>query len=294
MTLSVTSPYVKKNLPWVRGNLHAHTTMSDGERLPQALVDEYAARGYGFLMISDHDQITDTSRLQAYGMTLIAGNEVTAMGPHTLHVAARTVVRPNPDRQQVIDAIVSDGGFAIMAHPNWEKHFEHCPQSELERLQGYAGIEIFNGVVRGHEGSPVATDRWDRLLGMGRRVWGFANDDAHFVGDEGAAWNVVQAENLDEETIVSALRNGRFYASTGVRIERIRVAGTTIHIETRDAQRIAVFGDFAQRLAAADGPSITYTVPADRPLRYVRFECYGFGDEVAWTQPFFVEAGNRS
>jgi hypothetical protein len=226
-------------------------------------------------------------------MTLIAGNEVTAKGPHTLHVAARTAVRPDGDRQKVIDAINADGGFAVMAHPNWEKHFEHCPQSVLEQLRGYAGIEIFNGVVRGHEGSPIATDRWDRLLGQGRKVWGFANDDAHFVGDEGVAWNVVQCPDPAPDAIVSALRNGRFYASTGVTIERIRVAGNTILLATRDAQRIVVLGDFAQRIAVSDGQTITYTVPSDRPLRYVRFECYGHGDEMAWTQPFYIERKDR-
>jgi len=31
---------------WVRGNLHAHTTASDGKLLPQELVDAYAKLGY--------------------------------------------------------------------------------------------------------------------------------------------------------------------------------------------------------------------------------------------------------
>ena len=42
-------------MPLLRGNLHAHTTFSDGVRSPQALVDEYESRGYDFLAITDHD-----------------------------------------------------------------------------------------------------------------------------------------------------------------------------------------------------------------------------------------------
>jgi PHP domain len=42
-------------LPLLRGNLHAHTTFSDGVRSPAKLVEEYEALGYDFLAITDHD-----------------------------------------------------------------------------------------------------------------------------------------------------------------------------------------------------------------------------------------------
>lgn len=42
-------------MPLLRGNLHAHTTFSDGIHSPSALVAEYEARGYDFLAITDHE-----------------------------------------------------------------------------------------------------------------------------------------------------------------------------------------------------------------------------------------------
>ncbi len=42
-------------MPLLRGNLHAHTTFSDGVRDPRALLAEYEARGYDFLAITDHE-----------------------------------------------------------------------------------------------------------------------------------------------------------------------------------------------------------------------------------------------
>jgi predicted metal-dependent phosphoesterase TrpH len=42
-------------MPLLRGNLHAHTTFSDGVRTPAALVQEYETRGYDFLAITDHE-----------------------------------------------------------------------------------------------------------------------------------------------------------------------------------------------------------------------------------------------
>jgi predicted metal-dependent phosphoesterase TrpH len=42
-------------MPLLRGNLHAHTTFSDGIRSPAALLAEYESRGYDFLAITDHE-----------------------------------------------------------------------------------------------------------------------------------------------------------------------------------------------------------------------------------------------
>jgi hypothetical protein len=45
-------------MPWLRGNLHAHTTYSDGVQKPAQLIAAYEALGYDFLAITDHaDQI---------------------------------------------------------------------------------------------------------------------------------------------------------------------------------------------------------------------------------------------
>ena len=42
-------------MPVLRGNLHAHTTFSDGHRAPRELLAEYEARGYDFLAVTDHE-----------------------------------------------------------------------------------------------------------------------------------------------------------------------------------------------------------------------------------------------
>ncbi len=87
--------------------------------------------------------------------------------------------------------------------------------------------------------------------------------------------------------VVEALRNGRFYASTGVIITNIEVDGTTIRLETENAQRIVALQQTGKRFAVVDDRMITVQVPED--ARYVRFECWGAGEQFAWTQPFFVE-----
>lgn len=289
MPVALENPYAKPGTPWLRGNLHAHTTNSDGKAAPQAVVDLYAERGYDFLMISDHDKLTDPKPLDARGMVLIPGNEVSARGPHLLHVDAHSVVPPDEDRQTVLHHVLADGGFAVLNHPNWQKSFNHCSLELLEKLEGYAGIEIYNGVIRRLEGSPLATDKWDRLLASGRRLWGFANDDSHAPEQDIAlAWNVVQADDRSVKGIVDAFLDGRFYASTGVEIESVSVEGATVKVTAPNAKRLVVNGDWGKRLKQADATEIAYSVEENAPYTYIRVEAYGEGEAQAWTQPFFI------
>lgn len=275
----------------LRGNLHAHSTRSDGMALPQDVVNDYASRGYDFLMLSDHDIYTseeDLAELDSKGMVLIPGNEVSAGGPHMLHVGVGGYIKPSPRRQEVLSEIVKRGGFAVVNHPNWQQEFDHCSFAQLREWVGYEAMEIYNGVIGRLDGSPYATDKWDRLLSMGRRIWGIANDDSHNpTRDVELGWNMVYAKERTPESIIDALRAGRFYASTGVTISKIAVDGMTIRIETENAQRIVAMGQYGRRLAIADGKSIEFAVPPNAD--YVRFECWGAGEAFAWTQPFFVE-----
>ncbi|MFO7976465.1 MAG: CehA/McbA family metallohydrolase [Candidatus Hydrogenedentota bacterium] len=291
MNCNIRHPYIQGAFDWLKGNLHTHTTNSDGARAPQDCVKAYADKGHDFLMISDHDCLTDPANLDPHGMVLIPGYELTANGPHVLHVNAPDRLDPVENRQEVLNAVRRLGGFAIMCHPNWEEHFNHCPQDKLALWTGYAGIEICNAVCIWDEGSGLALDRWDMLLSAGREVWGYATDDTHKPHNEGNAWTVVQTTERSVEAIVDALMRGRCYASTGVVIESIEVNGDTIRVVAPNADRIDVIGDF-QRLAAKQrGPDASFRCSEENMYSYVRFECHGGEGTMAWTQPFFLEQG---
>ncbi|MCW8133420.1 MAG: CehA/McbA family metallohydrolase [Planctomycetota bacterium] len=289
MPLTLENPYAEPGTPFLKGNLHTHTTNSDGSRPPQEVIDDYAARGYDFLMISDHDKLIDPEPFKSHGMAMIPGNEISAKGPHLLHIDAHTHIPPDEDRQKILHQIAKDKAFAVINHPNWQEHFNHCAQEKLESWEGYLGIEIYNGVIRRLLGSPLATDRWDRLLAKGRRVWGFANDDSHRPEDVELAWNMVQAKKKTPKSVVEAMVAGAFYGSTGVEIETIACYGRTIHVATTNAQRIVVHSTSGKRETHVDAKEITFHVPEEAKYSYVRVECWGPGDAMAWTQPFFLK-----
>lgn len=287
---------------WLRGNLHAHTVESDGVRSPAEVVADYDRRGYDFLAITDHDAFVDPAdHREDASLCLLAGVEVSADGPHLLHVGADLdgPVDPERDRRRVLDAIADAGGFAVLNHPNWGTDFAHWSRQWLAALDGYAGVEVYNGVVERLPGDADATDRWDRLLsgrdlgGGDDPVWGFATDDAHVTADVGRGWTVAHAAERTPAAVVDALAAGRFYATTGVELREIAVDGGTIAVDAPDADRIRLVSDHGVVQQVVDGSGATFEVPADLvhgdEHTYVRVECLGRGGRRAWLQPMVVD-----
>src|ERR1700689_2784414 len=68
-----------------RGNLHTHSTLSDGGLAPEAVIAAYRRNGYDFLQLSEHFlddygwPIADTRAARANGFTTLIGAEVHAM-----------------------------------------------------------------------------------------------------------------------------------------------------------------------------------------------------------------------
>jgi hypothetical protein len=58
---------------WYRGNTHVHTTKSDGNGTPEDVARWYRDHGYDFLVVTDHETITDVAPLNALLATLPSG-----------------------------------------------------------------------------------------------------------------------------------------------------------------------------------------------------------------------------
>ena len=67
---------------WLRGNLHCHSTNSDGQVSPQERLDGYVNQGYGILCLSDHYTITRVDTVRAPDdFVLIQGAELHPQNP---------------------------------------------------------------------------------------------------------------------------------------------------------------------------------------------------------------------
>lgn len=292
MTVRIESPYEGTNGLWLRGNMHTHSTESDGNRTPISLVETYACRGYDWLCLSDHDKITPRPKGIPEGFVVLTGNEITDKGPHILHAGASKAVEPSADRGQVVQEVAKAGGVCVLNHPNWDMTFGHWPQARIEALpRVFDGIEIFNGIVRRQEGSCFATDRWDQLLSKGIHAWGYANDDTHMDVDVAAGWNRVQCTSRTETEIVKGLKSGRFYSSTGVEFSELRTGGTRIRMVSTNGSVCIPVVDWGLELGQYPGRAWEFDLEkllGDARPSYIRFEVVGDMGRRAWTQPVFL------
>ena len=64
---------------WYKGNLHSHTTNSDGKLNPEEAVKLYKSYGYHFMCLSEHDVYTDLrEQFDCEDFILLPGVEASA------------------------------------------------------------------------------------------------------------------------------------------------------------------------------------------------------------------------
>mgnify|MGYP001193246418 FL=1 len=59
-----------------KGNIHSHTTRSDGRLSPEAAISEYRDRGYHFLILTEHNRYTDLKGYDSDNFILLPGMEI--------------------------------------------------------------------------------------------------------------------------------------------------------------------------------------------------------------------------
>ena len=100
---------------WYKGNLHTHTTNTDGDSPPLDVAQWYKANGYQFLVLSDHDYLNVTQTAQfnttlgvAERYLLIAGEEVSSVccGSLPVHINGYGLKRLAQRQQCVQDLAV--------------------------------------------------------------------------------------------------------------------------------------------------------------------------------------------
>jgi hypothetical protein len=299
-----------ESVRWLRGNHHGHSNASDGEDDPLTILRAYEDAGYDYLALSEHDLLVSPSYLQANtSMCILPAVEVTSRFRQTLMFLGADGSFPKEQwtPKEIMDRVNDAGGLFIFNHPNWLPFPDYATDDHLDSCEGLRGIEIYTGVIGRLPGSALATDRWDRLLTKGWRVFGHGTDDQHCSDDQFIAWNCVQwpmDSTPDSKGIIDALSLGRFYASTGVEITDISVAdgGEVVSVSSDgdEVKWITSGGTVFKRTTSGRGScSVKECVDsAGEVLQdgsqdiYLRIECHREDGAVAWSQPFWIRDGS--
>lgn len=184
------------------------------------------------------------------------------------------------------------GGIAQLNHPQW--YWGMTPEVLVDvARRGIRLVEIenvqFTKWNAGDKDHPSTEQLWDAALGQGVTLWGVASDDAHDYNGlgkypAGGGWVVVRARR-DPQAILDAVGRGRFYASTGVTLERAEVVGDELVVEVAAAEAGAHTIDFVENgklVESVQGMSARRALPA---TGYVRAVITRGDGKKAWVQP---------
>jgi hypothetical protein len=286
---------------WFKGALHVHTSRSDGKLPPLEAMAAHRERGYHFLAVTDHNVITDLSAHSDEGFLNIPSVEVTygrnglGQSVHIVVLGVREMVDlpAQATVQEAIDAWAARGAVMFLAHTYWSG----MVVSEMLPLDKLAGLEVYNTSADTDLGKGLASVHWDDVLVRGKRWWGAAVDDTHWMRQDGqfydtfGGWVWVKAQALDEAHILSALRAGQFYASSGPEIYCFGVAGGVARLSCSAVKTIDFCGhtQWGSQRRAAPGEAVTeaeYHLTGHE--RYLRAACTDAEGHTAWTNPIFL------
>ena len=86
-----------ENGQFYKGNIHCHTTCSDGKLSPDAIVKAYQDKGYDFLAITDHNVFSHYTCYDTDRFVMIQGVEGNLRAPADNHREYHFIVLPGPD-----------------------------------------------------------------------------------------------------------------------------------------------------------------------------------------------------
>ena len=291
-----------------RGNLHTHSTLSDGILPPEEVCRRYRAEGYDFLALTDHFvglygyPVADTAPFRSEGFTTLLGAELHAGAMangelwHILAVGLPPDFAPShtptfaPVADQETAAALARrardaGAYVAIAHPQW---------SGLTLDDARSLAAIAHAVETYNHGCAVGCDRpdgfhtLDLLLSEGHALDLCATDDAHFTEpDHFGGWVMVRSEANEPEALLAALKAGAYYSTQGPEIRSLEIVDG--HLRVRCSAAVSVIAQGQGTAArAVHGESMTY---AELPLKrfaqspWLRVTVVDRGGKRAWSNP---------
>lgn len=290
------NPYQPGGTLLLKGNLHTHTKDSPCGSLPvEEVLEAYRQRSYDFLAISDHCLVSKPTAPE--GLLLLAGIEADFRFAHHMgcyQLTPETIDFHMDDNEEAFLLRNQErGAFQVLNHPNWLLNHPDWPAPEhysyelLLRYPGFQGMEIYNSLIERLYGSPLATGKWDWLLGKGKRVLGIAGDDFHYDTDLKECGLRLWAAEKSLEAVFASLHAGNFYCWYGVDILQLGREGDRVSVNTSNASLIRFIGKFGQVLQKVSGKTAEIEFQPGEEYDYIRVECLGCGEEISWSQPFF-------
>jgi hypothetical protein len=307
---------------WYKGNLHCHSTNSDGQMTPAEVAQHYKKNGYSFLMFSEHEIYTNNSEFNSEDFLIIPGvekahylqeknieyhflgieeeDEVISRNGGKVFVHSEELKHIDMEKdktvQDTVDYLKENSSIVVLNHPLWSRlEFE-----DMKDIDNIIGVEIFNYSGEQENMTGTSVQYLDMLLSRGRKLWCFATDDNHNYcynnempreWDSCGGWISVYSKALTKNDIVKSIKEGKFYSSSGPEIYNIEVSKGKIFVECSPCEVIYFLtypGYGASRRDPNGGLITKASCDFDESQKYIRIECRDAKGKVAWSNPIFL------
>jgi len=291
---------------WLKGNLHAHSTNSDGELPPERLASEYRKFGYNFLALSDHNIYSTHEKYNSRDFVMIPGFELSSPIGHIniLQIGVESNFAQN--EEIAVGTMEQFKGFLAKHRDNYLIMLNHPSWSMLEwekviDLDEISCVEVYNHGCEWLDLLGESSDFWETMLRKGKKWWGIATDDNHngykYVSgwpfnllqtDSFGGWICVKAKECTHEAIMAAVVNGSFYSSTGPEIYDFYVQNGYVYVSCSPCERV-IFSGNQRSIRRVIATNITeFNAPLKENEKYVRVQCADKYGRVAYGNPIFL------
>lgn len=187
--------------------------LTDGRRNKNnEIFNRYESLDYDIISISDYMKINRYYEGKP-GYLPVYEHGYSIFKYHQILIgASRVTLRDYPlfqnrhHKQHIINMLKRDADLVYIAHPKLRSAYS---LDDMRCLTGYDGIEVLNHMR-------MSGEHWDAALSAGRYVTILGNDDSHDIDNPlevGHRCTYIISTELDEDTIVEALKNGNHYAA---------------------------------------------------------------------------------
>ncbi len=312
---------IRKDRNNYKGNLHCHSTNSDGHLSPSQIKELYKKNGYSFIAYTEHDLYTDLrSELNEAEFIVLPGVEASSnlideekkrcikthhmlgiLGPTHMqskkaygHMERLSIPMTSyvsefeKSAQELVNELANHGLIVTYNHPVWSR----VSYRQYAYLKGVWALEVYNYDTVKECAQGACFSQWDDMLIEGSDMLAIATDDNHNNGhfdDSCGGYIVVQAKELNHDEITQNMLDGNYYSSSGVEIFEYCIEDNVVSIECSDVRTI----NFIVHGAVGDGITVQCDDVDDTinhasyKLRgtesYIRVECIDKYGRAAWT-----------
>ena len=236
------------------------------------------ARGFsrpGKFLLLQSEEISDS--VGSVSVHINAVNLPTAIKPARRDNVNQTI----EDDFASATALSQQDGREILVQLNHPNFVYSITAEQLLLVRGSPFFEVYNGHPLSHnpgDGLRPSTDRlWDialawrlEMLGL-PLLYGTATDDSHQFQEAadaspGRGWVTVLTDTLEPDSLIGAMRKGRFYASTGVQLQRVVATADRLEVEVVKEPGVDYVIEFIGTRSGFDADSSPAVSATGRPL----------------------------